>query len=365
MSEKTEQPTQKKRRDARKDGDISHSEDVVQLLTAAGFIAYLSLFGPDLMAYLSAGVALQPDLTEPFRAQLAAVPEKLLWPVIRLLAVFLGLHLFFSVFANLVQKGPAFTTKKIVWDLKGLNIVSNTKEIFSSTGVVNLLKNIMKTCLLVGVGIFVFLEMGKAFFNLIWQETQNILPVVTGLMMRLLMLTVIFFIPLAVIDFVWQQHKTTKKLKMDKEEIKKESKETDGNPDIKGRRKELHQELLDTEMGAKVQSSSVILTNPTHFAVGLLYRPGETPLPLVTLKARGVRARLVREHAVRWNIPVVRDIALAKALYAGSRPGNYIPSELIEDVANVIAALMASQPATDEEPQAAEVAIDQPTENKT
>src|SRR5438445_6951874 len=89
MSEKTEQPTEKKRRDARRDGDISHSEDVVQLLTAAGFIAYLFLFGPDLMGFLKASMAMLPDLNAPFREQLAAIPQKFLWPVMRLLAVFL------------------------------------------------------------------------------------------------------------------------------------------------------------------------------------------------------------------------------------------------------------------------------------
>jgi type III secretion protein U len=155
------------------------------------------------------------------------------------------------------------------------------------------------------------------------------------------------FIIISLLDYCLEYHFYIKQLKMSKEEIKKEYKEMDGNPEIKGRRKQLHKELLVNNIRKQVKQSSVIITNPTHIAIGIRYIKHQTPLPIITLKQTDALAQLVKKIAIQENIPIIQRIPLARSLYAEGIIDQYIPENTIETMAEVLHWLIQISQAND------------------
>ena len=144
------------------------------------------------------------------------------------------------------------------------------------------------------------------------------------------------FIVIAAADFVFQKFQHTKQLKMSKDEIKKEYKEMEGDPLIKGKRKQFHHELMSQQVASNVKRSSVVVTNPTRIAIALEYRQGETPLPIVRAKGEGFLAKRIIEIAQQEGIPIMENVPLARDLHEQSTVDQYIPVDLIEAVAEVL-----------------------------
>jgi type III secretion protein U len=144
------------------------------------------------------------------------------------------------------------------------------------------------------------------------------------------------FVVIAACDYFWQRHLFLKQHKMSKDEVKNEYKEMEGDPHIKAQRKHLHQEMAMNDAAAQVRKSSVLVTNPTHIAVALRYQKGETPLPIVTARGEGALAQRMMEIAKEEGIPIMRNVPLAHDLWEKGALSQYIPSELIEPVAEVL-----------------------------
>ena len=144
------------------------------------------------------------------------------------------------------------------------------------------------------------------------------------------------YVVIALADFGYQRFAYKKDLMMSKDEVKREYKESEGDPHIKGHRKHLHQELMMSGMVEKTRKASVVVTNPTHFAVALYYDDDKTPLPIVLAKGADLIAKRMIEIAREEGIPVMQNIPLARALYANAQLDQYIPSDLLEPVAEVL-----------------------------
>ena len=127
-----------------------------------------------------------------------------------------------------------------------------------------------------------------------------------------------------------------KEQKMTKDEVKREYKESEGDPHIKGKRKQLAQELAMADTEEKVKNASVVVTNPTHIAVALNYRENETPLPIVTAMGENLRARHIVNIAKKAGIPIMQNVPLARGLFETAQLNQYIPSEMIEPVVEVL-----------------------------
>ena len=167
---------------------------------------------------------------------------------------------------------------------------------------------------------------------------------VSGLMLRQLMLVcAVGFLAIAVADYAFERHQHYKQLRMSKDEVKREYKEMEGSPEIKSKRRQFHQELQSSNLRADVRRSSVIVANPTHVAIGIRYRRGETPLPLVTLKHTDALALRVRRIAEEEGIPVLQRIPLARALLRDGNVDQYIPADLIQATAEVLRWLESQQ----------------------
>lgn len=163
-------------------------------------------------------------------------------------------------------------------------------------------------------------------------------------MLRQLMLVcAVGFLAIAVADYAFERHQHYKQLRMSKDEVKREYKEMEGSPEIKSKRRQFHQELQSSNLRADVRRSSVIVANPTHVAIGIRYRRGETPLPLVTLKHTDALALRVRRIAEEEGIPVLQRIPLARALLRDGNVDQYIPADLIQATAEVLRWLESQQ----------------------
>ncbi len=163
-------------------------------------------------------------------------------------------------------------------------------------------------------------------------------------MLRQLMLVcAVGFLAIAVADYAFERHQHYKQLRMSKDEVKREYKEMEGSPEIKSKRRQFHQELQSSNLRADVRRSSVIVANPTHVAIGIRYRRGETPLPLITLKHTDALALRVRRIAEEEGIPVLQRVPLARALLRDGNVDQYIPADLIQATAEVLRWLESQQ----------------------
>ncbi|WP_281645576.1 type III secretion system export apparatus subunit SctU [Parendozoicomonas sp. Alg238-R29] len=332
--EKTEAPTPKKLRDARKKGQVAKSKEIS---STAGIIAvvviiwalsdwYVQMF-QELLLYPAQFYEME------FRVALKSVALGLLSKAILMIAPLVIASAFAAVAGNVVQFGMLLAFEPIKPDIKKINPIQGAKKIFSIKNVVELVKSIIKILFLSLVIYYVIRGSLNELMNLPFCGTNCILPVLGSLMKKLMLFAIIAFMVIALFDFMFEKYQFTKEQKMTKDEVKREYKEMEGNPEIKGKRKELHRELLNSE--DNVAQSDVVIKNPTHIAVGLHYNKAKTPLPMVTCLGKRNQAQFIIKVAERNNIPVMENVPLAHALFSQTEVFDYIPSELITPVAEV------------------------------
>ena len=336
-SDKTEPPTPKRLRDARNKGQVAKSKEVV---SAAILVSLLFFFSVSHDYYLG----LFRDLFDsPIWLQQVTFAEafddtvrKAFTLAISLIAPPVGIALAMGVFANFFQIGALVTFEPVKPDLKKVNPANNLKNIFSKKNLVELLKSLVKIAVL-----------GTAVAHVVWTGMPSLIgvvhcgvgclmPVLGALFTELVIYVSLAFIVVAVADFAYQKFSYIQGLKMSKDEVKREYKESEGNPEIKSRRRSLFQEIISSQETSNIRRSSVIVANPVHLAVGLFYERDRTPLPVVTLKEQGLNARRVVAIAEREDVPVMVNVPLAQSLMTDAETNRYIPNELIGPVAEVL-----------------------------
>ncbi|MDH5857344.1 EscU/YscU/HrcU family type III secretion system export apparatus switch protein [Lampropedia aestuarii] len=345
MSEKTEQPTSKKLRDSRKKGDVAYSKDFTQTVLIIAIFGYLLASGARIVQDMMEMILLPASLGGmEFSDAANILVTKLLKEVAWLMLPFLGIILGLGILADAMQVGLVLAFEKLKPSAKKLNVISNLKNIFSKKNLVEFLKS----CLKIG-----FLS------SLLWMLLRDAFPILSsipqagvqgmGQVMGALIGTMVINIGLAytaiaLADFAWQRYQHRKGLMMSKDEVKREYKEMDGDPQIKHKRKQLHQEMLQEGAVQNARKASVLVTNPTHLAVALYYNPEETPLPIVTAMGEGALAERMKQAAQEAGVPVMQNIPLARSLVAEAQVGQFIPSALVEPVAEILRLLRESGP---------------------
>ena len=334
--EKTEKPTPKKQRDARQKGQVARSQEVVTTVSLMSVIAYIwinwsTMF--DEMALVMdemAALATREDL--PVVEALAIAFER----ISDVLLPILGVTVLAGIAGNYLQIGSVFAAEGVMPKLEKVSPVSGFKRIFSLKQLVEFLKSFLK---IVFLSLLLYVVIRSAIEPLINSAPCGMpcLIKVTGLIMAALLgFTAFAFVVVAVVDFWYQQYEHTKSLMMTKDEVKREYKESEGDPLIKGQRKQFAHELLMSDPPEQTRKSSALVVNPIHLAIAIDYRPGYTPLPLVTAKGRQHMAWKMREAAEQAGVPVFHHVPLARALYADAPLGDYVPDELFEALAEVL-----------------------------
>jgi type III secretion protein U len=334
--EKTELPTPKKERDARQKGQVARSQEVVTTISMFGTIAVISAMGGTIWSRLTTLIDQIADIAA--RKEGVSLDEGLAlsWSVgVDLTLPILGTVIFLGIAANMGQFGVLTSLQALEPKLERISVLAGFKRIFSAKQLVELLKSIIK---IVFLTVLLYIVLGDAigpFISAVSCGMECMSTVTTSVMNRVLFMTAIAFVIVAVADLFWQRHSHTKSLMMSKEEIKREYKESEGDPHVKGHRKQVAMEMVMGDAPAK--KASALVVNPTHIAIALRYKDGETPLPVVTGKGMGALAVDMRADAERAGVPIFHNIALARHLYADADINGFVPEDVFDVVAEILA----------------------------
>lgn len=336
--EKTEMPTPKKLRDARKKGQVCTSKDVV---STAILIVLLAIMG--VMA-----ITLTDDISDLIRFiglrieenDIPAIREAgkmTLIVIIKHSFIFVLVAAAVAIVANVVQIGFNFTFEPLKPDMKKINPAEGAKKIFSMKNFFEFVKNIVKVVFL-GYLIYKIILMAiPALLPMCYGTVDDIFPCLKIVLKNLAAYTAFGYIVIAVVDRLFQQKNFTKQMMMTKDEVKREYKEQEGSQEIKQAQREFRNELLNgPNIQMATKQSDVVVTNPTHLAIGIRYKPDEAPLPKVVVSGADRIAKIIRDTALSEGIPIMENIPLARSLYANVKVEEYIPVDLVEPVAEVL-----------------------------
>lgn len=337
MSEKTEQPTPKKLRDARKKGQVANSKDVTSTALLIVIFCYLGLSRVKILKLLMELIeAPSFFFNTPFEQALQQTLMSCLKVMIVVVLPLLVIVIFVGVFANVLQVGPMLAPETVMPKFDKLNPISKLKQIFSIKNLIEFLKSAAKILFLSVLLYFVIRNVLDPLLKIPFLGLSGLMQIMPPVLKIFAYNVAFAYIVVAFLDFIFQRHNHTKQLMMSKDEIKREYKETEGDPTIKSKRKQFHRELLQGGPVEKTKKSSVLVTNPTHYAIALFYDGVTVTLPVVLAKGVGFQAQLMKKAAMDFEIPIMENVPLAHALYDLSEVGRYIPRELIEPVAEVI-----------------------------
>ncbi|MCW7539742.1 type III secretion system export apparatus subunit SctU [Aquabacterium sp. A7-Y] len=337
--QKTEAPTPRRLRDARRKGEVPKSRDWTAAAVLLALGVWLTLAGDATLEGLKALIAraLQHDLRA-LQAGGSAAPllgelvREALWLVLPPVALLLAV----SLLAAWVQVGALFSMEPVTPQLQRLSPTQGVKRLFSLQTVVELLKLVLKTVVLGVIVTVIALATMPEFLRAHWLPLQALMPLATGSLSQLLWPAVISFLAVAAFDLWFQRWQHLRQLRMTREEVKRDHREMEGDPMLKGKRRQLHEEIAMNSMLDKVRTATVVVVNPTHIAVALYYQPGETDLPVVVAKGADHVAQAIREVAERHGVPVLQDVGLARRLAEQAPLDEFIPDEFIEPVAAVL-----------------------------
>ncbi|MDE7469418.1 MAG: type III secretion system export apparatus subunit SctU [Desulfovibrionaceae bacterium] len=335
--DKTEQPTEKKLRDAREKGQVALSQDVTATATIIAAFASLWLFWDMMMEHTEILFALSVDVLRfPFRKALFVLIHAGIELFFILVSPVLFLTMIAAILGVILQVGFLFALESVKPSLDKLNPKQYFTKVFSKKGLVELVKTFGKLGVLSFLLYIVVVDKLYVLLEIPLLGKEGILYALKELMIPLVLMTILAFTAIAIFDFIFQRRAFMKDMMMSMDEIKREMKESDGNPEIKGQRKQLHHELVMSDTEPRVKQSNVVVTNPTHLSIALYYKSGKTDLPIITAMGENYMALRIREIAEENGIPIMRNVPLARGLYVEGRIDHYIPAEFIEPVAEIM-----------------------------
>jgi type III secretion protein U len=336
-SEKTEQPTSKKIRDARQRGEVAKSKDFTQTVLIVALFGYLIATGEQTTQQIMELMVLPSQfIGTNFRQAISIIITEMLQVAALILLPVLLIVLVLGIFIEAFQTGLNISFEALKPSGKKLNVISNAKNIFSKNNFVEFLKNFLKVG---GISFLIYILVKDALGSLmaIPYEGMVTLGALVGTLLKKMIIWIgLAYFAISLADFVWQRSQYRKKLMMSKDEVKQEFKSSEGDPLIKSQRRSLHIEMLSNDAVASTRKASVLVTNPTHLAIAIRYEEDDTPLPIVLAKGEGALAERMMKAAQESGVPIMQNIPLARALFEQADLDQYIPSELIEPVAEVL-----------------------------
>ena len=347
--ERTEQPTERRLQEARKKGQVPRSKELNTMLSLLLASISLLVFGgfisQNLMQISVEGFSIPRELA----FDTAQLPFQFMYMVsqaLLALSPFMAIMLV-SVFAGpLLMGGWSFSLETISFKLEKLDPIKGLARIFSLKSLVELAKALAKFVLLLGAAILVFFSIDQQLLSL-----SSMTPKAAGLeaatiLVQVLLILSATMILIVALDVPFELWNHSKQLRMTKQEIRDEMKETDGNPQVKQRIRTLQRQLAEGRMMDDVKTADVVITNPTHYAVALQYldRPGSAPK--VVAKGKDLTALRIRSIATDCDIPIFEAPPLARALYRSTEIGYEIPHVLFMAVARVLAYVFQLKSAT-------------------
>ncbi|MDZ7642546.1 MAG: flagellar biosynthesis protein FlhB [Desulfurivibrio sp.] len=338
--EKTEEPTERRLQEARQKGDIAKSQEVPSAAVLLAGVITLYFTGEYMFERITGlmqfyfdnlhAINVTPANMTAISKQAMLVIYAMLWPL--MLAVFLA-----ALIANYLQVGFLFTAEKITPKLEKIDPLQGLGRLFSKQTLNNAFKSIAKFAL---VGYIAYREIMGALPELLPLADKAPYPILIFMVETafwIFLKCAVLFILIALTDYAFQRWQFMEKMKMTKQDMQDESKQSEGDPHVKGRIRSIQMEMAKKRMMAEVPEADVVITNPTHLAVAIKYNALTMKAPEVLAKGAGVVAGKIKEIAQEHQIPVVEDKPLAQALYQNVEIGDSIPENLFQAVAEVLA----------------------------
>jgi flagellar biosynthetic protein FlhB len=342
---KTEEPTARKLQQARERGEVVKTPDLAALASLSGAAAVVVMGG----GWLSRNMAqtLRPFLATPdtmsfdnnggvqiMRAAIMAAAPVI--GAVMLTACAAG------VAANLLQTGFIFSPEGLSFNFKKISPVEGFKRVFGLDGFVSFLKSLLKVVLTALLAWWVLNPHMQELENLASMDPIAMLDFSADILRRLVFAVAAFLLIVAGADWFWQRQRFMNRMKMTKEEVKEDYKQSEGDPHVKARQRQLRNERSRRRMIQAVPDATVVVMNPTHYAVALKYDAGENPAPLCVAKGMDSLALRIRAIAEEHGVPVIEDAPLARALYATVDVDEIIPPAHYEAVAKIIGFIMSA-----------------------
>lgn len=343
---KTEDATPRKLEEARKKGDVAKSPDVAAALSLAAAAAVLLAGG----GWFSTRIAeqLTPFLAQP-HAMIGGleagagveIAMRAVWAAAPFLAALMFAVILGGVGGNLAQSGLIFTVEKIKPKWSKVNPLEGFKRIFGPDGLVQFLKTFIKLVAIGAVCWWVLKPHTRELENLAAMSPAAILPFARDLALALMMSALVFLALTAGADYLWQRMRFAKRMRMTKEELKEDFKQSEGDPHVKAKLRQIRMQRGRQRMMQAVPEATVIVTNPTHYSVALRYEPDKGDgAPVCVAKGVDALALRIREVAREHDVPIVENVPLARALYAAVEVDDIIPREHFEAAAKIIGFVM-------------------------
>ena len=336
MAEKSEKATPKKLRDARKKGQIAKSQDFPAAITfiislAATFFFASFLFkkiGGFMYQILKTAPTANQNIAPYFKQMIYLILESSL-PILIVVAVV-------GVLVSFLVTGPVFSMEVLKPNIKKFNPVENLKQKFKMKTLIELIKSLLK---LLGAGLLIYLAMRQSLKDVV--STVLLPPVASAIVVEKIILKVvvwvgIYFILIAIFDLAYQKYRFSQDMKMEKFEVKQEYKDTEGNPEIKGRRRELAREIAYDQGITQIRRAKALVTNPHHIAVAIGYEPEEYAAPWIVAMGVDEQAWNMIRLAEKYQIPIMRNVSLAHQLLDEAKISEFIPESTYEAVGEIL-----------------------------
>ena len=343
--EKTEEPTEKRRREFREEGQVAQSKEVNTALLLSIFLLFWFFYAPEFVSGLqellrgfwgsAAQLDLSPDSVDGWLVFVLLRLGELFWPLF-LLGVVVAL------LASYVQIGWLFTFKPMQPKLSKLDPIQGAAKFVSKKSAMELIKSLLKIAVVAVVAYFALVDLVFPAMELLDRPVAEMLAFIGRGAANILFKCCLALVFIAVIDYAFVRWEMEEKMKMSKKELKDEHKETEGDPQLKQRMRSIQRDMARKRMMAEVPKADVVITNPTHLAVALSYEHNKMEAPEITAKGGGKVAEKIREIAKENNVPIVENPPVARGLYS-LEVGDAIPESMFKAVAEILAYVYSLQ----------------------
>ncbi|MEW6601313.1 MAG: flagellar biosynthesis protein FlhB [Nitrospirota bacterium] len=332
FQEKTEQATPRKKQKAREKGQVARSKDLTSTITMGGIIMIFYFGGQHFfmsLAGVTGGMLSLKYGTDPMQVSKIAILQG-----VKIVIPFFIVSVVMALLASVMQDG--IVLKPLKFEIEKLNPIQGMGRIFSSKGLIELLKSMLKFSVGGWLVYYIINKDLKILPRLTAMEMNEMVKVSTKLIMDAIIIAFAYYMVVAIIGYFIDKWQYEKSLRMSKQELKEESKESEGDPIVKSRIKSAQRAAARKRMMQEVPTATVVITNPTHLAVAVRYEDGVMPAPRIVAKGAGIVAEKIKEIARENGVPIIEDKPIARALFK-LELNEFIPEGLYVAVAKILA----------------------------
>ena len=339
-AERTEQPTQKKLQKSREKGQVAQSEELGAAVAVVVLLMMLSIYGPTMLQWfcgqVQQGIDVSPTIFSDSKSFSGYFNKKIV-SSISIMAPVMGSLVVAGVLTGIAVGGLNFAPQALMWKLDAINPIKGVEKLLNVKSLVKLGISVLKL-IIISIIVWVYLRNRiEELAAIRWAWSMQIMVTISKIIFGALVRICIALLVIASIDVIFQKWKHINELKMTKEEVRKEHKETDGSPEVKSRIRGIQIAMAKQRMLQEIPSADVVIVNPTHYAVVLKYDPKTMDSPIMVAKGADHLAAKIREIAQAYGVPIIRKPELTRTIYKTVKVGGDVPGTLYTAVAEVLA----------------------------